>query len=457
MSGNLNRLDPAIYATWPTPDYINPERRSWMPIYAGVLQGASSLIVITRLYLRARNKAGSFGLDDVCIDAHFSPTTPLTIEQALLLPGWLASLAFTVFTILATEKFGSGTRVWDVPIPWFEPLAKCGWALQVTFLISTGCTKCSILFFYRRLTKGTYNKKWIIGIITAIVATAAYSSVFVFMLIFACSPTEAYWKSFNLTYLATHDFKCGDTRYANILSGALSIASDLWSVLLPCLMLHNFDAPRRQKVALNCIFCLGLLVVAAGSVRTYYLEKLGHTLDLTWVGFDVYVWAQLEIQLSLICASAPAFRALFRTWLSGSMMRALSSGRSHNKRESRRQSKKLPEESSDSSRDKSPVPIPMQPIPGEKSSAAVVHTRESEEKLTGAYDPMRSESDKGVDVDTAAEADVEWDLKDLEAGGGVARPLPIHYVRSSEQIFIPEGGLHNHHQHHARHAAGGMS
>ena len=139
------------------------------------------------------------------------------------------------------------------------------------------------------------------------------------------------------------------------------------------------------------------------------------------------------------------------------MMRALSSGRSHNKRESRRQSKKLPEESSDSSRDKSPVPIPMQPIPGEKSSAAVVHTRESEEKLTGAYDPMRSESDKGVDVDTAAEADVEWDLKDLEAGGGVARPLPIHYVRSSEQIFIPEGGLHNHHQHHARHAAGGMS
>ena len=65
MSGNLNRLDPAVYATWPTPDYENPERRTWMPIYAGVLQGASSLIVITRLWLRARNKAGPLGLDDV--------------------------------------------------------------------------------------------------------------------------------------------------------------------------------------------------------------------------------------------------------------------------------------------------------------------------------------------------------------------------------------------------------
>jgi hypothetical protein len=444
MSGNLNRLDPAIYATWPTPDYANPERRSWMPIYAGVLQGLSSLIVITRLWLRARNKAGSFGLDDVCIVNHAVLPTQLTIIQALLLPGYLAALAFTIFTLLATEKWGSGTRVWDVPIPWFEPLAKCGWALQVTFLVSTGCTKCSILFFYRRLTKGTYNKRWKIYIIAAIVVTAAYSSIFVFMLIFACSPTDAYWKSFNLVYAATADFKCADTRYANIMSGALSIASDLWSVLLPCLMLRNFDAPRRQKVALNFIFSLGLLVVAAGSVRTYYLEKLGHTLDLTWVGFDVYIWAQLEINLSLICASAPALRALFRTWLSGSMMRALSSARSHNRRESRRQSKRLPEESSDSSRGKSP--IPMQPILGEKSNALTGSS--SQENLNGAY-PTRSESDgKSTDTTAGPGADVEWDLKDLEAN--LARPPPIHYVRSSEQIFGPVGGLHR----DAGHAAG---
>jgi hypothetical protein len=446
MSGNLNRLDPAIYATWPTPDYENPERRSWMPIYAGVLQGVSSLIVITRLWLRATNKAGSFGLDDVCNCTRLSsPSTLLTTIQALLLPGWLASLAFTVFCLIATEKYGSGTRVWDVPIPFFEPLAKCGWAIQVTFLISTGCTKCSILFFYRRLTKGTYNKRWIIAILAAAVATAAYSAVFVFMLIFACSPTEAYWKSFNLTYLATEEFTCGDTRYANILSGALSIASDLWSVLLPCLMLRNFEAPRRQKIALNCIFSLGLLVVAAGSVRTYYLEKLGHTLDLTWVGFDVYIWAQLEVQLSLICASAPALRALFRTCLSGSMMRALSSARSHNRRESRRQSKRLPGESSDSSRGKSP--IPMQPIPGEKVGATVVLTNSSQEELNSTY-PMHAESEKSIDV---AQADVDYDLKDLEAGS-ITRPMPIHYVRSSEQIFVPEGGLH---RHDARHAAGG--
>jgi hypothetical protein len=339
--------------------------------------------------------------------------------QALLLPGWLASIAFTIFALLATEKHGSGTHVWDVPIPQFEPLAKAGWALQVTFLISTGCTKCSILFFYRRLTKGSYNKRWTYVIIAAIAATATYSIVFVFMLIFACSPTDAYWKSFNLDYLANEEFTCVDTRSANLLSGALSIASDLWSVLLPCLMLRNFDAPRRQKIALNFIFSLGLLVVAAGSVRTYYLEKLGHSLDLTWVGYDVYIWAQLEIQLSLICASAPALRALFRAYLSGSMIRSLSSVRSHNKRVSRRQSKRLPGESSDSSRVKSP--IPLQPITTEKPSAV---TSSSEEDLNVDYSTY-GEVEIGM---STTRADVEYDLKESE----VQRPAPIHYARSSE-------------------------
>lgn len=358
-------------------------------------------------------------------------TALTTHTQALLVPGWLASIAFTVFTFISTERWGSGTHVWDVPIPWFEPLAQAGWAVQVCFLISTGCTKCSILFFYRRLTKGTYNKRWVWAIIAAIVVTATYSAVFVIMLATACSPTEAYWKSFNLEYLATEEFTCLDTRYANILSGALSIASDLWSVLLPCLMLRSFDAPRRQKIALNLIFSLGLLVVAAGSVRTYYLEKLGHSLDLTWVGFDVYVWAQLETQLSLICASAPALRALFRTYLSGSMLRSISSGRSHNRRESRRQSKRLPGDSSGSSRGKSP--IPMQSLSTEKSGTIMTS---SQEELNAAY-PRDGEGDRRSDT---TRADVEYDLKDLEAN----RPPPVHYMRSSEQIFVTKEGSFHH-------------
>jgi len=77
-------------------------------------------------------------------------------------------------------------------------------------------------------------------------------------------------------------YTCLDTTIANPLSGVLSVISDFYSVLLPCLMLRHFDAPRRQKVALNIVFCLSLTVVAAGSVRTYYLNKLGYDYDGSW-------------------------------------------------------------------------------------------------------------------------------------------------------------------------------
>ena len=235
----------------------------------------------------------------------------------------------------------------------YVPLAFMGWCAEVTYLASTGFTKCSILLFYRRMTKGTYNMRWRYAIWIAIAVTAGYSLAFIFLLIFSCSPTAAYWKSFNPYY--QEDFHCIQSRYTNVLSGGMSIASDLYSVLLPCIMLRKFEAPRRQKIALYVIFSLGLTAVAAGSVRTYYLEKVGHSIDLTWDGYDVFIWAQLETQLSLICASAPTLRVFFRTYLSNPL-RVFSSGR-HSRQTSRRDSKRLPDESSDSSRGSVAVPL----------------------------------------------------------------------------------------------------
>lgn len=182
--------------------------------------------------------------------------------------------------ILSAEKYGVDKHVWDVQLDLFEPLIRVGWIAEILFLISTCCTKVSVLLFYRRLVEGTYTKSWKYATIAAILFTIAYCVAFTIVLIFNCTPTDAYWRSYNPTY---HEkFTCLDTTVANPLSGVLSVISDFYSVLLPCLMLRRFDAPRRQKIALNVIFCLSLTVVAAGSVRTYYLTKLGNDYDGSW-------------------------------------------------------------------------------------------------------------------------------------------------------------------------------
>ncbi|KAF2769944.1 hypothetical protein EJ03DRAFT_361580, partial [Teratosphaeria nubilosa] len=175
-------------------------------------------------------------------------------------------------------------------------------------------SQVSVLLFYRRLTQGTISKRWKYAIIGAIAFTVLYGIAFVLSLVFTCKPTASYWEAFSGKY--TKDYTCANTTALNPLSGALSMFSDLYAVLLPMSMLRHFDAPKRQKVALNILFSLGLLVVAAAGARTYYLALLGIDYDLTWVGYNEYVWALLECQLALICASAPALRAFFRRYMS---------------------------------------------------------------------------------------------------------------------------------------------
>lgn len=220
-------------------------------------------------------------------------------------------------------NYGGDRHVWDIPSSDFVPAIKNAWVAQMVYLISTTCVKVSVLLFYRRLVAGTYSKRWKYATWAAIAFTVGYCVSFIFVLIFGCQPTQAYWLSYDVQYLLTQEFYCVDAKTANLAAGILSVVSDLYAVLLPCLMLRHFDAPRKQKIALNLVFSFGLLVVAAGCARTYYFNGLVYTLDETWLGYDIFVWAQLELQLAIICASAPALRVFFRRYLSDPISRAI--------------------------------------------------------------------------------------------------------------------------------------
>ncbi|KAK6441144.1 hypothetical protein LTR95_002641 [Oleoguttula sp. CCFEE 5521] len=297
MPGNLPPLTPSIIASFPTPNYVDPVRRRWMPALAGTLQAFSTLFVLTRLWLRARKQAGSLGLDD-----------------ALIGFAWLGSIALTTLTLLETQHWGADRHVWDVPPQLWPVAARGAWALEVIYLITTCCIKVSILLFYRRLTAGTYARRWKIATIIAIVFTVIYALGFLILLMNACKPLEAYWDS--LSFFYDKPYTCIHSDLINPINGALAAFGDAYAVLLPILMLRHFGAPRRQKIALNIIFALGLITVCTASVRTYYFTRVGMEWDATWLGFDTLIWTQLEVQLAMICASAPALRVLVRRYLS---------------------------------------------------------------------------------------------------------------------------------------------
>ena len=151
----------------------------------------------------------------------------------------------------------------------FEPIAKMTWLAEFAFLTCAASTKISVLLFYRRMVDGTYGRGWKWAVILAILFTAGYSLAFILVLIFNCSPTAAYWKGFDPSHTA--NYHCVNTTVINLLAGIFAIVSDLYAVALPCIMTRHFGLPRRQRLALKVVFSLGLIVVGASGVRTYYL------------------------------------------------------------------------------------------------------------------------------------------------------------------------------------------
>jgi hypothetical protein len=179
---------------------------------------------------------------------------------------------FTAVSVVFTQQANGGRHVWDVKPDLRSYAVLCMWLAQFSFLITSGCTKVSILFFYRRLVSGTYSRKWYWCVWFAIGFTIVYTVAFCIMLLIDCRPTKAYWMAFDIKYALTANYTClEDSNVINTTAGVCAAISDLYAVALPCIITWHHAVPRRQRIALNGIFCLGFAVVAASGVRTYWL------------------------------------------------------------------------------------------------------------------------------------------------------------------------------------------
>lgn len=83
--GNIQEIPPSVLKSWPTPNYVYPIRRTWMPVFALTWQVASTILVWGRFYLRIRHLAGPFGYDDAfMLVAWVSGAYPETVHESSL-------------------------------------------------------------------------------------------------------------------------------------------------------------------------------------------------------------------------------------------------------------------------------------------------------------------------------------------------------------------------------------
>lgn len=163
-----------------------------------------------------------------------------------MIPAFLASTAFTAVSIVAVTQCDLGTHIWNVPFDRFEGLARYAWICEVLFLLTTTCTKTSVLLFVRGLSQGAFARRWYWTITAAIIFTWMCTATWLLMLCLTCRPLYAYWKAYDFGWKG--EWKCTDTRVTNIINGVFTVFSDVYSVLLPVTMLRHLNCSRRQKI-----------------------------------------------------------------------------------------------------------------------------------------------------------------------------------------------------------------
>lgn len=133
----------------------------------------------------------------------------------------------------------------------------CAFFSELIFTYCTVLIKISILIFHRRLILRSENRLLLYAIYFAIGFTIAYAIGLTMYLIFICSPTAASWKSLNILY--SQPYTCGYRGVLDPIWGVLSVASDIYAIVLPELFIRKLQVTLKQKLALSFIFGCGLL------------------------------------------------------------------------------------------------------------------------------------------------------------------------------------------------------
>ncbi|KAF2001441.1 hypothetical protein P154DRAFT_619451 [Amniculicola lignicola CBS 123094] len=293
MGGDFPNLSAETMAQWPSPNTTDPITRGWLPPYAISLAALSTVAVFARLWSQLRKTADGLRLDDW-----------------LAFVAWIFAISFTVVCMTGIFAYGFDRHMWDVPSEYHSRAALTQWLSEGAFILSACLTKISILCFFRRLDPPCPSG--LRRLIYFFIALTVGSSVACLLAqILVCRPTSDYWRI--PTLLEDRERSCESQQIYYPFQGSLDCISTLYSIVIPILVLRNLPMSENQRRGLRAVCVLGLVVLAAAITRTIFLSILASSSngDATWNSFNVFVYAQIECHLSLICASVPFLHRYF--------------------------------------------------------------------------------------------------------------------------------------------------
>ncbi|KAI9931938.1 hypothetical protein ASPWEDRAFT_171934 [Aspergillus wentii DTO 134E9] len=226
------------------------------------------------------------------------------LDDYLIIGACLFSWAFIAATLVAVKN-GLGKHIDDADPNLLITYAFAVWLSSMFYLACLGFVKTSVLCFYMRLGDRTLTR--MSYVMMGVITVQAVS--FVLTAAFQCSPIHDAWTG------ATPESKCININVFYLANAALNIFTDLLTYTLPIRVILKLQIPRKQKIALAFILCLGLFACVSSIIRITYIPAMLSSSDSTYAISGAMYWSVIETNVGIFAASIPSFKAIASRFL----------------------------------------------------------------------------------------------------------------------------------------------
>ncbi|KAK6514552.1 hypothetical protein TWF281_004750 [Arthrobotrys megalospora] len=218
----------------------------------------------------------------------------------VMVAGYFMSLVYGSSALYHAININKASQFWDYT--WNEIARQQLFyvVLDILYPITALIIKSSLLLFYYTLSPARYLK-WSVWATFAFTFTTA--TTIIFYSIFKCKPVN-YWSEW---YTSTCDPK---QTIPYLVTGSAMILSDVIIWVLPLPMVMRLQLYRRERIAAVFTFSLGIFACIASIFRLKAVHRYFLTSGGTGKTPIINTWTIVELNLAIICASAPALRAL---------------------------------------------------------------------------------------------------------------------------------------------------
>ncbi|RMY70513.1 hypothetical protein D0863_05741 [Hortaea werneckii] len=227
---------------------------------------------------------------------------PIGKDDWFMLLAWLSSLGFTTASYISVA-WGVGFDLDDAPAWWAVEAIKAVYVVEIFYYFSLYFIKVSILMLYLRLAGSlrTFLYWGAIGTLVIIVAQFVSTVVVVGT---QCIPMATYWDpTIEGTCININDFFYS--------TNIFTIITDIMIIGLPIATLWKLNCPRAQKYGIMLAFLLGGVSTIASCVRMYSIQIYTESSEPMRDAAPINTWSFIEINLGILCCSAPAIKPLF--------------------------------------------------------------------------------------------------------------------------------------------------